>query len=236
MRLALAALAFLASGVPVRASIVDVSFIGTQSGGAADVPGLFGQPNTNLTPSAFTLTFRFDLSKGTTYPAPGGGTDIIGGTGFSPPTSTISPSLGWSVTVDGVTVQVPDGSTGAQLQVIPGTPSTLDVAAIGPSATPGQNNVAVFDFSSADGSLPSTLNANYNYLVKPGDGFTPGGPFFVIWAANGSGVGLNSGQLSITEITFSVEAPAARPGAGLFGLAGLAALGLAMRARRRDAA
>jgi len=229
--LSLAALAFLAGVAPVSASIVDVSFIGTQPGGAADVPGLFGAPNTNLTPSAFSLTFRFDLSKGTTFPLSGGGTDVLGGTGFR----TTSPSIGWSVTIGGVTVKVPGGSATAQLQAIPGTPSTLDVAAFGPSAAPGHTNGALFDFRSADGSLPTTLNANYDYLVKPGDGFSAD-PSFIIWTAGGGSAGLNGGEISISEIKFSVEAPAATPGMGLSGLVGLAALGLAARRRRQGTA
>lgn len=236
-RLSFAAFALFASILPARASIVDVTFIGTQAGGAADIPGLFGPPNSNLAPGAFSITFRFDLSKGTTFPVFGGGTDVIGGTGFG----TSSPSLGWSVTIDGKTVQVPDGSASAQLQTTAGTPSVLDVAAFGPSATPGKTNGALFDFSSLDGALPATLNANYDYLVKPGTPAAPGdsfsaGPSFIIWTASGSATGLNGGQISISEIKFTVEAPAATPGTGLSGLAGLAALGLGARRRRRGTA
>jgi hypothetical protein len=229
-RIALAALALLAGSAPVRASIVDVTFIGTQTGGVADVPGLFGPPDSNIAPGPFSITFRFDLSKGTTFPLPQGGTDVLGGTSFG----TSSPSLGWSVTIDGKTVNVPDGSEQAQLQVVAGAPSFLDVAVFGPSAALGQVNGAVFDFSSADGSLPATLNTNYDYLVKPGDGFSSD-PFFIVFTSNGSGAGLNSG-ISISEIKFSVEAPAATPGMGLSGLTGLAALGLAARRWRRGAA
>lgn len=106
------ALAMATIATPAKATLIDVTWIGTVSSGNVGTAGAFGVQDTfagnELAGLSFTATYRFDTTIGSLVTGPGSA-DLRGGDNFGTPGTVPSPLVSASLTINGVTVAFTGG-------------------------------------------------------------------------------------------------------------------------------
>lgn len=225
-----ATLAALFLGAPsAGAAIVGVTYTGTVSAGFDQI-GLFGSPNSDLTGDSYQVTYTFNTMIGTYFSTPtessaSGGTSV----------GTASPSLGVTVTINGVSVSsnlngyfdqiygYNDGSSSSEQYH---STSYSNVTPDGKNAL----NYATNYVYAASLALPASILTPYNYDVQAND--NQAGTISFSTSDNSGAQTLDAwASANITNVAETLISPGPNPGAGLAGLAALVVAGLYVRAR-----
>ncbi len=226
-----ATLAALFLGAPsANAAIVDVTYTGTVAAGF-DQTGLFGSPNGNLAGDSYQVMYAFNTVWGNYYSFP---TESNASGGSS--VGVLSPSLGVTVTINGVSVSsnlngwfdqaygYNDGVSSS------GQYHTTSFFNVGPSSTTS-NFLSNFVYA-ANLTIPANISSPFSYDVQSGD-TQAGSVSFSTYDNSGNLLVNTYATANITNLTVSViSVPGPIPGAGIAGVAALAIAGLYVRTRR----
>jgi len=221
-----ALVACFGAAAPLSAAVVQVQYTGTVSEGF-DTTGIFGTAGSFLNGAAYTANYTFETTYGTTHSSLGL-TEVYGGGLWG----TISPSLGATITINGITVSLVGNLIGHLVGYNNGTLSQVlheaeDFADTGSGYSQTQlYNVIDNDSNAFTNSLTDPLS----YAVAAGDDAY--GYFAVSDIAYDFGSASTNAYAQLVPDHITIGAPIPEPETYAMLLAGLGLLGFAARRRK----
>ncbi len=225
--LGLVASLFMFAAAPCHAVTVYVTYTGTVSSGVDNL-GLFGPVNADLTGSAYTASYVFDVAFGQNNYNLQSATlnHIYGGSAFSPP-HDVSPSMGASLTIAGFSQFIGGSYFGSISGRNDGGVAGFAAQSNEVASASADLYFYIFNSLGASSGLPAAIDSAFSYTVLPGD--TAVGLFHTS--------GSNFIYLTPETLTVSLTAPGATPLPAALPLfaSGLGGLGLLGWRRKRKA-